>query len=67
MPKWIVDFEGYVILTAEDREEADLVFQQYIAPAVDSPILTENYVVTNIEMYEPAVRQLSMFDEEYGL
>lgn len=67
MPKWIIDFDGYVILSAKDREEADWTFQQYIAPAVDSPILTENYVVTNIEMYEPEVKQLSMFDEEYGL
>ena len=64
MRKWIVDFEGYVILSAEDREEADWVFQQYIAPAADSPILTENFDVTCIEMYEPEVKQLSMFDEE---
>ena len=64
MRKWIIDFDGYVILTAKDREEADWIFQQYIAPAVDSPILTENYVITNIEMYEPKVKQLSMFDTD---
>ena len=64
MRKWIVDFEGFVILSAEDREEADWIFQQYMAPSADSPILTENFVVTEIEIYEPEVRQLSMFDEE---
>ena len=66
MKKWIVDFEGFVILSAEDREQAEWNFHQYITPAEDSPILTENFVVTCVEMYEPEVRQLSMFDEECG-
>lgn len=66
MRKWIIDFEGFAIVPAEDREQAEMLFLEHMAPSTDCPILTDNHVVTNIELYEPEAKQLSMFDEEYG-
>lgn len=63
MRKWIIDFEGYAIVPADTREQAEEVFLTNVVPA-DCPIITDNHVVTNIELYEPEVKQLSMFDEE---
>ena len=65
MCKWIIDFEGYAIVPGNTREEAEETFLLNVVPA-DCPILTDNHVVTNIELYEPEAKQLSMFDEEYG-
>ena len=64
MRKWIIDFEGYAIVPAETKEDAEWLFLQHMTPSADCPILTDNHVVTNIELYEPEVKQLSMFDEE---
>lgn len=63
MRKWIIDFEGYAIVPGETREEAEETFLLNVVPA-ECPILTDNHVVTNIELYEPEVKQLSMFEEE---
>lgn len=63
MRKWIIDFDGYAIVAAEDKEQAETIFLENVVPA-DCPILTDNHVVTNVELYEPEVRQLSMFDDE---
>ena len=65
MRKWIVDFEGYAIVPGDTREEAEETFLLNVVPD-DCPILTDNHVVTNVELYEPEAKQLSMFDEEYG-
>lgn len=63
MRKWIIDFEGYAIVSGETREEAEETFLLNVVPA-DCPILTDNHVVTNVELYEPEVKQLSMFEKE---
>lgn len=63
MREWILDFEGFAIVPADTREQAEEILLTNVVPA-DSPILTANHVVTNIEPYEPRVKQLSMFDEE---
>lgn len=63
MRKWIIDFEGYAIVPGDTREEAEETFLTNVVPA-DCPILTDNHVVTNIELYEPEVKQLSMFDTD---
>lgn len=65
MRKWFVDFEGFAIVPGDTKEEAEETFLLNVVPA-DCPIITDNHVVTNIELYEPEVKQLSMFDEEYG-
>jgi len=64
MRKWIIDFEGFAIILAEDKEQAEMFFLEHIEPSVDCPILTDNHVVTNIELYEPEAKQLSMFDTD---
>lgn len=67
MRNWVIDFDGYAIVPAEDKEQAEMVFLEHITPPADSPILTDWHVVRNVSLYEPPTRQLSMFDEEYGL
>lgn len=64
MNKYIVDYHGFAIVPAESREEAEETFLQHMVPDAGSPLLTWNTMVTEIEYYEPGIRQLSMFDEE---
>lgn len=64
MRKWIIDFDGYAIVGADTREEAETALLLDIEPSAESPIFTTNIDISNIESYEPVVRQLSMFDEE---
>ena len=64
MRKWIIDFDGYAIVGADTREEAETALLLDIEPSVESPILTTNINISNIESYEPVVRQLSMFDTD---
>ena len=66
MRKWIIDFDGYAIVGADTREEAETDLLLDIEPSTESPILTTNIGINSIELYEPEVKQLSMFDEEYG-
>jgi len=67
MRKWIIDFDGYAIVGADTREEAETALFLDIEPSAESPILTTTIGITDIELYEPEAKQLSMFDEEYGL
>lgn len=67
MRNWVIDFDGYAIVPAEDKEQAEMIFLEHITPPADSPILTECHFVHDVSLYEPPARQLSMFDEEYGL
>lgn len=64
MPKWIIDFDGYAIVDADTREEAETALLLDVEPSAESPILTTNIGLTNIELYEPEVKQLSMFDTD---
>ena len=66
MRKWIIDFDGYAIVGADTREEAETNLLLDIEPSTESPILTTNIGINSIELYEPEGKQLSMFDEEYG-
>ena len=66
MRKWIIDFDGYAIVGADTREEAETALLLDIEPSAESPIFTTNIGINNIELYEPEVKQLSMFDEKYG-
>ena len=64
MRKWIIDFDGYAIIGADTREETETAFLLDIEPASESPILTTNICIDNIELYEPEAKQLSMFDTD---
>ena len=64
MRKWIIDFDGYAIVGANTREEAETALLLDIEPSAESPILTTNVGINNIELYEPEVKQLSMFDTD---
>lgn len=64
MREWLIDFSGYCVVQAENKEQAEWDFYENINPPCDSPIYNEWYFVKNIEMVEPRVKQLSMFDEE---
>lgn len=64
MRKWIIDFDGYAIVGADTREEAETALLLDIEPSAESPILTTNIGIKNMELYEPEVKQLSMFDTD---
>lgn len=67
MKEWIIDFDGYAIVPAEDKEQAKGTFLKQIGFSSDSVILVAHHVVTNVSLYEPMTEQLSMFDGEGNL
>lgn len=67
MKEWLIDFDGYAIVPAEDKERAKGTFLKQIGFSSDSTILVAHHVVTNVSLYEPMTEQLSMFDEEGNL
>lgn len=52
MNEFYIDFQGYCVVQARDREEAENIFFEDIYPSVDSRTYNEVYEVTGIEKVE---------------
>lgn len=64
MREYWVEFHGYCIVQADDRESVEWKFYKEIMPSTDSETYNCVYSADKIEMIEPLAVQLSMFDEE---
>lgn len=49
MRKWLIDFEGYCVVQADTKEQAENIFYEDINPPMDSRIYNEFYTATDIE------------------
>ncbi len=48
MRKWFINFEGYCVVQADTKEQAEDIFYEDINPPMDSRIYNEFYTVTDI-------------------
>ena len=62
MREYWVEFHGYCVVRADDRESADWKFYNEIMPAANSEAYNCVYKADKIEMIEPLCVQLSMFE-----
>ena len=49
MPKFWIDFKGYCLVEAPDREQAENEFFEHIYPDIEGPICNEVYEVERVE------------------
>ena len=62
MREYWVEFHGYGVIPADDRESAERKFYEEIMPPVNSEAYNCVYKADKIEMIEPLCVQLSMFE-----
>lgn len=48
MRKWFINFEGYCVVQADTKEQAENIFYEDINPPMDSRIYNEFYTATDI-------------------
>ncbi len=56
MPKFWIDFKGYCLVEAPDKEQAEMQFFENIYPDINGPICNEVYEVEGVEELVEDVR-----------